>query len=288
MKESFLKELREALEAKGVQNIEDILDTYSSRFDLGYEAGMTDEEILDMLGSIEDIVSSYTEKEVSKNKYNITLELVHFSDFEIVKSKNPGVEFEMDRRALEYVKIIREKNSVSLKSKKSRNGRFEGRMYVGEDVEIDNLVINACSVDLKVDSLSGKSFVFSNKSGDACFNNIDAEDKVIISNVSGDMKFNGLTSQNLIVSTVSGDIGIRELVCDRVQMSMVSGDIAIHRSNDAAYTINSVSGDFRIDNEIDEDKIKVTSLSGDCYVNGKPRRKNLSARIQDAFKNMKF
>ena len=78
MKESFLKELREALEAKGVQNIEDILDTYSSRFDLGYEAGMTDEEILDMLGSIEDIVSSYTEKEVSKNKYNITLELVHF------------------------------------------------------------------------------------------------------------------------------------------------------------------------------------------------------------------
>lgn len=161
-------------------------------------------------------------------------------------------------------------------------------MYVGEDVEIDNLVINACSVDLKVDSLSGKSFVFSNKSGDACFNNIDAEDKVIISNVSGDMKFNGLTSQNLIVSTVSGDIGIRELVCDRVQMSMVSGDIAIHRSNDAAYTINSVSGDFRIDNEIDEDKIKVTSLSGDCYVNGKPLRKNLSARIQDAFKNMKF
>ncbi len=288
MKESFLKELREALEAKGVQNIEDILDTYSSRFDLGYEAGMTDEEILDMLGSIEDIVSSYTEKEVSKNKYNITLELVHFSDFEIGKSKNPGVEFEMDRRALEYVKIIREKNSVSLKSKKSRNGRFEGRMYVGEDVEIDNLVINACSVDLKVDSLSGKSFVFSNKSGDACFNNIDAEDKVIISNVSGDMKFNGLTSQNLIVSTVSGDIAIRELVCDRVQMSMVSGDIAIHRSNDAAYTINSVSGDFRIDNEIDEDKIKVTSLSGDCYVNGKPLRKNLSARIQDAFKNMKF
>ena len=67
-----------------------------------------------------------------------------------------------------------------------------------------------------------------------------------------------------------------------------SGDIAIHRSNDAAYTINSVSGDFRIDNEIDEDKIKVTSLSGDCYVNGKPLRKNLSARIQDAFKNMKF
>lgn len=288
MKESFLKELREALEAKGVQNIEDILDTYSSRFDLGYEAGMTDEEILDMLGSIEDIVSSYTEKEISKNKYNITLELVHFSDFEIVKSKNPRVEFEMDRRALEYVKIIREKNSVSLKSKKSRNGRFEGRMYVGEDIEIDNLVINACSVDLKVDSLSGKSFVISNKSGDACFNNIDAEDKVIISNVSGDMKFNGLTSQNLIVSTVSGDIGIRELVCDRVQMSMVSGDIAIHRSNDAAYTINSVSGDFRIDNEIDEDKIKVTSLSGDCYVNGKPLRKNLSARIQDAFKNMKF
>lgn len=296
MKEKFLKDLRSALEAEGLHNIDEALELYSSRFDLGHEAGMSDEEIVDMLGSVEDIVAGYTQKETLKNRYSITLELAVFSDFEIVRSNNPGVEFDIEKKALDYVKIIRNENQISLKSVKSkngsmfmRNGRFDGRMYIGEDVEIESLVIDNCSSDLKVDSLSGKIFVLSNKSGgDIRFNDIEAKEKVIINNVSGDSKFNKVVSPLFMLNTVSGDTVIQEFVCDQAKMSIVSGDVTIHHSNDASYVVSCVSGDFKIKNEIDVEKIKFSSLSGDCYVGGRPLRKSFTAQIHDTFKNMKF
>lgn len=295
MKEKFLTDLKQALNQASVDQVEEILKLYASRFDLGYEAGMSDEEIIEILGSVEDIVTGYTQRETLKNKYNIKLELALFSDFEIVRSKNSGIEFDIEKKALDFIEIIRDENQISLKPKELKNGsmfmkhgRFDGRMYVGEDVEIESLVVNNYSADLKVASLSGKIFVFSNKSGDIHFNDIEAKEKVVLNNVSGDSKFNKVVSPLFMVHTVSGDTIIQELVCDQGKMSIVSGDVTIYHSNDASYVVNCVSGDFKVKNEIDAEKIKFSALSGECYVGGKLLKKSFTAQIHDAFKDIKF
>ena len=61
--EEFLKELEEKLKEKNIENWEEILDKYEKRFHFGLESGLSDEEIIRMLGSIEDIIDSYSKKE---------------------------------------------------------------------------------------------------------------------------------------------------------------------------------------------------------------------------------
>ena len=61
--EEFLKELEEKLKEKNIENWEEILDKYEKRFNFGLESGLSDEEIIRMLGSVDDIIDSYSKKE---------------------------------------------------------------------------------------------------------------------------------------------------------------------------------------------------------------------------------
>ena len=57
--EEFLKELEEKLKEKNIENWEEILDKYEKRFNFGLESGLSVEEIIRMLGSVDDIIDSY-------------------------------------------------------------------------------------------------------------------------------------------------------------------------------------------------------------------------------------
>lgn len=69
-KEQYLKELKRELRRRGVKNVKDIVQEYSQHFDEGNKKGLKEEEIVEELGTINDIVDSYMpqEKLISRNK----------------------------------------------------------------------------------------------------------------------------------------------------------------------------------------------------------------------------
>ena len=76
MKEKYLEELKYALNERGIYNSE-IIAKYERRYNLGKEAGLSDEDILDMLGSPSDVAAKIfaegfkdeTNKEAEYNSY---------------------------------------------------------------------------------------------------------------------------------------------------------------------------------------------------------------------------
>ena len=116
--EKFLEELRNALNDANVENSEEIIAKYLKHFSLGHEAGMTDEEIIERFDSIEDIVMKASKAKKDSSLYNIILDLDCFSDFKIVRDDEiSGVEFDIEEDAFKYCSIIREGNTIHLKSK---------------------------------------------------------------------------------------------------------------------------------------------------------------------------
>lgn len=290
--EKFLEELRRALEEANVENKEEILAAYLEHFSIGHEAGLTDEEIIERFDSIEDIVWKKGKSKETLDGYDIELDLVCFSDFQICCSnKIKGVQIDIDAKALNYVEIIRDGKKISLKSlpqqyfAKRKNCDFEGKMIIEANSFIKRLKINNVSCDVKCnDELQVGSFVLSNVSGDAKFNSLDAKEDIVISNTTGDVDVHFLSSPKLKLSSVSGDLTIKDLTSDIVKISTVSGDIVIHHSNDAEYQISTVSGEVNVVDGADEEKVKATRVSGEVFVSGKSMGSSVSDIIKKSFK----
>ncbi|MDE6407253.1 MAG: DUF4097 family beta strand repeat-containing protein [Anaeroplasmataceae bacterium] len=289
--EKFLEELRNALKEAKVENCDEIVNEYSEHFSLGHEAGMTDEEIIERFDSIEDIVAQASRTKKDSTRYEVTLDLECFSEFEFVRtSEITGIEFNIDEGAFKYVSIVREGNKIHLKSKKFKSffkmeSNFEGTMYVGLDVIFDQLNINNVNTDISCDfKIQCCDFSLSNVNGDIEGFNVVAEETIIINNTSGDIDLDNVEAPNVKIGTVSGDITIEELTADTVKLSTVSGDINIHVTSEADYNINTVSGDVKIEEGAAPSKVKVSTVSGEVEIDGEVISKSISERIKNSFK----
>ncbi|MDE7213264.1 MAG: DUF4097 family beta strand repeat-containing protein, partial [Anaeroplasmataceae bacterium] len=282
---------RKALEEANVENSEEIVAKYLEHFSLGHEAGMTDEEIIERFDSIEDIVLQTSKTKTNSSRYEVTLDLECFSDFEIIRNDEfTGVEFNIEEAAFKYVSILRDGKKVHLKSKAfnsifNKRHNFEGKMIVGSDVIFDQFCINNVNCDITCDfKIQCSNFSLSNVNGDLEEFNVVAEEAVVINNTNGDIQFVNVEAPNVKISTVSGDIKIEEFVADNVKFSTVSGEIRIEMANEADYYINSVSGSVVIEQGADDSKMKVSTVSGEIEINGKVISKSISDRIKDSFK----
>ncbi len=292
MKEKYLEELRKALEENNIE-AEEIVDTYAKRFDLGYEAEMTDEEIIEMLGSVDDVLTKFNPKSTTgKKRWNCNLDFANlFSDFTIVTSKKAGISFQFaeDDEIEKYVEIKNSEDEISLKANNLiKRKHFEGTMVIGPDVCFDKFVISGAHTDLRICDLNVNSFKFNLISGDAKIANITALESAYVSIVTGDIVIDSLKSPNATISTTSGDIVIDEITADSVKLNTISGDIIINRSNEAVYKISTVSGDVAIKNGADISLVSSTSVSGDVTISGKASGKTISDAINKVFKDIKI
>ncbi|MDE7105753.1 MAG: DUF4097 family beta strand repeat-containing protein [Anaeroplasmataceae bacterium] len=288
--EKFLEELRKALEEAKVENGEEIIAKYLEHFSLGHEAGMTDEEIIERFDSIEDIVHNASREKETSSRYDVTLDLECFSDFEIVqKDEISGIDFELEEEAYKNVSVIREGRKIHLKSKLfspfKKGHSFEGTMYVGPNVRFNQFTINNVNCDITCDlKIQCTDFSLSNVNGDVENLNVVAEESIVINNTNGDIELPNVEAPEVKISTVSGDIKVEEFTADHVKLSTVSGDISIQIATDAEYNINTVSGDVKIEEGADDSKVKVSTVSGEIEIGGKVVSKNISDIIKKSFK----
>lgn len=292
MKEKYLEDLKEALANLNIQD-EEILNTYTKRFELGHEAGLNDEEIIEMLGSVDDVVAKYhSTSSTCKKRLNCSLDFANlFSDFAIVSSKEPGISFQFDKDddVENYVAIKISEDEISLKANNAtKKHHFEGTMIVGPDICFDKFVICGVDTDLQICNLNMNTFNFSLVNGDVNFKNITALQSVNLSVVTGDVMINSIVSPEVAISTTSGDVDIDEITADSIKLNTVSGDININRSNEAKYKINTVSGDVTIRSGADLSLVSSASVSGEVTVSGKSSGKTVSDIINDTFKKIKI
>lgn len=107
--------------------------------------------------------------------------------------------------------------------------------------------------------------------------------------VSGDIYLKDLIISNASISSVSGDLRfVNGSINEDCKLSTVSGDIdMLNTSLNANTSIKTVSGDAILKgNNIDQNKITMSTISGDLQINKQVVGTSLSSKLQNMFKNM--
>lgn len=273
MKDEFLKELETKLKEASVSNYEEVVAKYEKRYNFGIESGLSEEEIENMLGNIDEIVMlhkketryEYKEKETFSNMA-VSVETV--SDnvlFESSKDDNIHVYFEnIDQESYNI-----EKTDYSLKvqyiAKKffGLNRRRPGKIIIGIP---DNMSLSKLHL-----STVGGDFV-SKIDLDSQFINIDM--------VSGDSEFLKIKSNDIKIHLVSGDIEIEELKTSKITVNSVSGDASIDRLYADELKVDTISGDLVVDEALDNMVVKSSSISGSVKIKDK-KYKNFTGKMEE-------
>ena len=274
MKDEFLKRLEEKLKEESVSNVDEIIAKYEKRYNFGIESGLSEEEIENMLGDIDEIVLLH-KKETKTNNDNkqtifgsmrVSVETV--SDnvlFEESKDDTIHVYFEnIDQDAYEI-----EKNSLELNIKYiakkffGLNRRKPGRIIVG--------IPSGMSLSKLHLSTVGGDFV----------SKIDLECRDInIDMVSGDSEFKGIISEDFKAQLVSGDIELDSLKTSKLNISTVSGDASIDKLNAVELKVDTISGDLIVREANNDMIVKSSSISGNVRINDK-KYKNFTGKMEE-------
>ena len=97
----YLSTLKDRLIKEKATNIDEIITKYENRFDLGYKASMSDDEIIESLGNIDDIILKEVKKDnPSFNNVNVSLELDSFEKLYIKENLDPNaINLEISKEA---------------------------------------------------------------------------------------------------------------------------------------------------------------------------------------------
>ena len=206
MKDSFLNELEEKLRAENVSNVSEIINKYSKRYDFGLESGLSEEEIENMLGSVDEIVNLYkteTRYEYKESFGNLKLNVSTVTDnveFERSKDNEVHVYFEnIDENSYEISKTDKE-ISVSYINKKffGLNRRRPGTITVAlpQGLSLGKTHLSTVSGDIEIEKLYADELNSSSVSGDIDIKEASRTMKVKSSSISGSIKINETKYKN--------------------------------------------------------------------------------------------
>ena len=260
MKEQYLEELKKELEEKGVSNKDAIVEKYQKRYDFGIEAGLSDNEIIEMLGNPKDIASRYqkiediAEEEGKENAgYNLSIRTavddinIYYRDIDKVHLYFDGInlaDYQVENNTKTGILINRRGSEGGLRVLK--NG---GKITVEIPLNrvFDKVSIWTASGDHNIEKLKAKSISISAVSGDFDGDYFEAEN-ISFSTVSGDIDVKKIKASKLNLNTVSGDVDIDEVDAPKVNVTTVSGDINIKKC-DGNVNAAVVSGDVVVNNK---------------------------------------
>ena len=281
-KEQYLSELKELLDLNDFTNEEkqSILIKYRKRYDFGLESEMTDEEIVNMLGTPTDVINKYIKietKRVEEKKY-INEEKANYKKGYNLKIKTVGDQIVM---------LESEDDDCHLE-------------FEGVDLSMYN-IINNTEEGVKVDYIKTKFFGLNRRKGGVITLKVPKDkvfDEALLSSVSGNIRSTLVKANKLDVSTTSGDVDLIDAESnEEVHINTVSGDTLVHLVKGTRLALNTVSGDVKItkaivskvsintvsgDVSIDEtttDDVNASSISGDILISGK-EFKSLSKSIR--------
>ncbi|MBO5712363.1 MAG: DUF4097 family beta strand repeat protein [Acholeplasmatales bacterium] len=278
MKEKYLEELKYALNERGIYDSE-IIAKYERRYNLGKEAGLSDEDILDMLGSPSDVAAKIfaegfkdeTNKEAEYNSYyedNYEVDISTVADnIEIIFDDIEKPCYQTNNVDLYNYEIIENPEVFSFKFKKMRFlalYRTTGSISIRLPKKyMSSMVVKSTEghIDIK-GNIVAKYFCVEAISGYIRLEDIDST-YTNIKTVSGKAACNTLLAREAILGTVSGGIAVKYIRSDELSIESISGTIIIDEANAS---------------------INATTISGNVMVNGKEFGNNIKNKVKDFFR----
>ena len=244
-KDEYLSSLRNLLETNNIPNVDNIINQYNERFNIGYKALLTDDEIIERLGDINDILKKYQENN-SKILYDIEVSTALIVDFSIEYTDDDNINIDVSEDLKEKIDINTTNNKIVIKNKLYSNflkrNSGELKIKIGKNVELDNVKLSFTATDIKISDLACQHLLLRITSGDAVINSLKACD-ININTVSGDVEIKKLTCDELVCNSVSGDISINNVISKNAKVSSISGDVYLHGHIDKR-SFSVISGDL--------------------------------------------
>lgn len=176
-----------------------------------------------------------------------------------LKRNNTERRFSMKKESVKF--IVRVPEGVTCETFDVKAVSGDGK-YAG--IKTDKLHIKSTSGDLKLKDVVGKEARISTVSGDLAWKDV-VLDSCDLNMVSGDVHMHQTAiSGDLNTNTVSGDLKLEEATCDNLILKTVSGDCKGKEFYPNTVSLRSVSGDIKIENQKQTDikVLKQKTLSG--------------------------
>jgi len=270
-KEEFLKELNALLVDEAIINKEEVMLKYTRFFEIGSQAGMSDEEIIATLGTPLEILKKLKgqRKEPSNHEtkdlfYNLDIDGTMCDNVCMKKTNTEKIIINIDEELKPYLDVFQSENTIKIASKKG----FQKNHPLG-DIEIE-YGSNVHFGKIKISSVTGDIEL-----GDA----LDV-DRLLLNAVTGDIKVNSVnkarSGEMVRIGTVSGDITCEDLNFDEAIINTVNGDFNVSSLNCHNATLTTVNGDGKIMHILAENVIAST-VNGDIFLMGKINNKKISS-----------
>lgn len=261
-KDEYLRRLKNRLNDLNIDGKDEIYNDFTNHFEIGHQNGLSDEELIENLGSIDEVLESYEslpkqekiiidnheqKKEFTDKITSIDINAKH-ADTKVLPSSDNSFKVELykEGRLLEklshmlttyqeesvlYVKVLPIFPYKSF-------GNYELTIHVPNNLNIIHL---------------GTS------SGDIYINNLDV-DKLKIQSASGDINLHTIHTKELSLEVASSDVDINKLIGD-LSITSASGDVQIDHANGDNFSFKNASGDLNI--QANYKRILLNNVSGD-------------------------
>lgn len=252
MFEKFIEELEKKAKENNL-NADELIQKYKEQYEIGIEAGLSEEEILKRFKSVDEIIN---EKLNIKNKrilkeFNISLGGT-IGDVKICNEKGNKIRYIVPKNLLNDYEIILNNDIFKIVPKNNNLKRHHGdiTIFVGEDIEFEHFEINNVNSDYDMKNFNIKclDFNFSNVNGDVVIENITIKEKASINTVNGDFDINKFACDKLVFDTVNGDIKIDNALINLLKVSTVNGDF-VANGIVKDYSLDTVNGDFVVNHQ---------------------------------------
>lgn len=260
---------------------------YSEAIDDRMEDGLTEEEAVEAMGSIDDIVREFHSswkpedggdggsvrpgevKRVFPTAVVRRIEIYDTSgDIDILPSPDGNIHIEYTASELWRYEIT---GDSTVTVRRAKNGHrdeqvrfdFFGREFSFTLPNFNGAFSNELRLRLCLPAASAPAVSVNSASGDVeCRDVTPAE--LFIKLASGDVTVNDLESAGKVsVITVSGDVELGNVSTPELSAATVSGDINAERVQAGAMNIKSVSGDTHVEDAAVSERLAAGSVSGD-------------------------
>jgi len=272
-KKDFLKALKQSAKNAHIKNDKVLIERYNKRFNLAYEAGISEEETCEKFGDVEDIINNFkTESDVEFDKVEVDVEkekraYTDYKDFSIdiqlvadevdirlADVENPSIEFN-DANPDDYT--IEATNHL-FKLNFTPKAHFLTRMKRNHlivtipDIHYKNFKVSVVSGKYKIPALRAKNISLKAVSGN--YNVVSMLcDKLDINLVSGKTKIESLECTNFVIHNVSGNVSIANAICDNLIDHSVTGNVMIESGNVRNSVLDGLAARLKI-NGINQSK----------------------------------
>ncbi len=278
--ENYIEQIEQLCKENNIDPTE-IVDKITRRFKLGQQAGMSEEDIIEMLGEPESYINKKENKEIilqetkdASDDYDydlLEIEVATSVDLTIVNSSENSIKVDYnddDQLEAIYSFTVEDKKIKLAPNKNYKNISGEITLYLPE---------KATYKDVHLSTINGD--IDSQKYGIICQN-------IAINNVSADIENIYIKADKFELSNVSGDVDITNLFAQKAEISTVSGDIEVNNGMIDKLEVSSVNGDVNYNGIVNS--VDTSTISGEININNKKVSKTIGETIKESLKDLKF